>query len=414
MIGAFPDLYPDELLVSGWARYENWVQYGHRRALMEDLFGYDKKMVDFVLPSGLGAFTAALPPGHRAANVDDLMTHHTLLPYYGAFQPAEQQQFLRQQMGGYEAVNLRSPMGLSQSEPQMPRMLRYCPTCAADDRTAFGETYWHHIHQAAGVMVCPKHAVWLEVTEAPMWVTPGKTTFPLAETTVPVSVPRPVNVEIVGERHLLRLAQAVKWLLEHPDISREDIQLQARCRTQLVDRGLASYSKRFKQTEILDVFQETFTPELLAYLSCDWSNRYTTTSWPSRLLHGGHHSPKFVLYMLLLMLFVAEDVPAFLALPIGFAPFGSGPWPCLNPACPHDGQDHIAFCDVYYHKDGIPRGTFTCPTCAFSYRRAGPDTSRDDVYRTNRQHILVRGPLWDAKLREVWIWQLKSVRDMSD
>lgn len=37
------------------------------------------------------------------------------------------------------------------------RHLRYCPICAADDRKAHGETYWHRSHQLFGVNICPVH-----------------------------------------------------------------------------------------------------------------------------------------------------------------------------------------------------------------------------------------------------------------
>lgn len=106
MIGAFPELYPDELLVSGWARYEAWVQYPHRKALLEDLFGAYKQSVDYALPSRLGTFVEGLPPGHSAASVTALITNHTLFPYYSAFLPSQQQQLLRQKMGEREGVNI--------------------------------------------------------------------------------------------------------------------------------------------------------------------------------------------------------------------------------------------------------------------------------------------------------------------
>lgn len=244
-----------------------------------------------------------------------------------------------------------------------------------------------------------------------MGLLPGLVTFPSAETTVPVSPERSLNPAHSDERHLLNLAQAAAWLLQHPNISLRDFQLQTRCRVQLVNLGMASFNKRFRQLEILKAFQEKFTPELLAFLSCDWSIQYENASWLSRLLQGGHNCPNFVLYSLLLILFVADDIPTFLTLPTNFTPFGNGPWPCLNPACPHDGERCMTSCDVYYHHDGRPRGTFTCPTCGLSYRRTGPDTSPNDLYRT--QHILRHGPLWDAKLREVWFDPALNTHRMS-
>jgi len=47
-----------------------------------------------------------------------------------------------------------------------------------------------------------------------------------------------------------------------------------------------------------------------------------------------------------------------------------------------------------------PTGLFACPSCGFTYSRAGPDQSPEDAYRRDR--IPFYGRLWQAKLGELW------------
>jgi len=84
-------------------------------------------------------------------------------------------------------------------------------------------------------------------------------------------------------------------------------------------------------------------------------------------------------------------------------PFGDGPWPCLNPAADHFRQSVVIECRVVGKSDGNegqrPHGTFTCG-CGFVYTRLGPDITEEDRFR--KQYVLAFGPVWDAKLRELW------------
>lgn len=408
MIGAFPDLYPDEMLVSGWARYEAWVRYPGRRALLEELFGHGKTRVAFDLPGRLGYFTAALPPGHAAASVERLIFEHTLLPYYAAFLPAERRAAVCQQMGSKHGSNIHSLLGLNGRGVRLPEQLRYCPVCVTEDRERFTETYWHRIHQAAGVEVCPEHAVWLETTDVPMWIVHGAATFTSAESVVASPAPRPLNLDRPPERQLLRLARAASWLLTHPETSAETFRLKERGLLQLVAQALATYSGRLKQREIAAAVETTFSTKMLAQIGCAWTPQGETSCWVRRLLQNG--STTFVLYCLLLLLFFADDVPAFLALPAELKPFGEGPWPCLNPTCEHDGERCISVCEVDYNSKGFPRGTFTCAICGFVYSRIGPDTQPDDLYRIGE--VKARGLIWEEKLRQLWVDPDVTIRQM--
>ncbi|MBN1137926.1 MAG: hypothetical protein JXM73_15155 [Anaerolineae bacterium] len=73
MIGYFPEPYPDELFYSLCARFGARMRYPHKSAVMRELFGTEAAIAVVDLPSRLGFFTEALPPGHPLKTVDRLI-----------------------------------------------------------------------------------------------------------------------------------------------------------------------------------------------------------------------------------------------------------------------------------------------------------------------------------------------------
>jgi hypothetical protein len=103
MIGFFPDLYPDELLYSVCARFCNWTQYPDKKSVVRELFGTPNALAVIDLPTHLGSFMAALPPGNRYS-AERLIDDHTLLPFYSPFHPTERIERLREDMQGNSKV----------------------------------------------------------------------------------------------------------------------------------------------------------------------------------------------------------------------------------------------------------------------------------------------------------------------
>jgi hypothetical protein len=58
------------------------------------------------------------------------------------------------------------PVLLGQISSGIPdhEFLMVCPLCEGEDYECFGERYFHRLHQAAGVFVCPKHRTFLVKT----------------------------------------------------------------------------------------------------------------------------------------------------------------------------------------------------------------------------------------------------------
>ncbi len=207
MIGAFPALYPDELLVSGLARYEAWLGHPRRQALLEDLFGASNLGICFDLPARLGHLATALLPGHPSGNVDTLIDAHTVLPFYAAFLSQERVTSVRQAMDSDQPSNIHALLGLNTNRAPLAALLRYCPVCVMKDRHTWEECYWHRVHQLPGVHVCPHHATWLASSQVPMHLVRGRQTFTAAEQAVEPGPARPLHPEDGLGQRLLRLAR---------------------------------------------------------------------------------------------------------------------------------------------------------------------------------------------------------------
>lgn len=81
MITVFPDPYPDELLYSVCARYQERMMWGNQKTTLEDLFGSNTVVAVVDLPGHVDALISHLPAGHRYSS-DEIIDRHTLLPYF--------------------------------------------------------------------------------------------------------------------------------------------------------------------------------------------------------------------------------------------------------------------------------------------------------------------------------------------
>ena len=156
MIYNYPDLYTDELLYSGHARYAHRIRYPNLKNIMNELFGSRHIIASIPFASHLQYFVAQQPQADRFTT-DLLIAEHTLLPFYSPFLPQARVQQLNKDMCGTNGPGIYMRVGLMASIVSSPQYLQYCPECARNDRMQFGEMYWHRLHQVPGVFVCHIH-----------------------------------------------------------------------------------------------------------------------------------------------------------------------------------------------------------------------------------------------------------------
>ncbi len=161
MIVAFLDLHPGELLYSGYARCAYRLRYPNLKNVTNELFGNPHIIASVPFASHLQYFVAHQPVADRFTT-DSLIAEHTLLPFYAPFLPPNRIQRLHMDMCSTNGPGIYMRVGLMASIVPSPEYLQYCPECAKEDQTRFGEMYWHRQHQVPGVFICHIHNVWLE------------------------------------------------------------------------------------------------------------------------------------------------------------------------------------------------------------------------------------------------------------
>ncbi|HEV7378056.1 MAG TPA: TniQ family protein [Pyrinomonadaceae bacterium] len=253
MIGFFPDPYPDELLYSCCARFSCRAKYPTRSTAAKELFGSKYSLAIVDMPIGLDNLIARFPSGHIYTS-DDMIDNHTLLPLYALFLPYKRLRDVRNDMRGSGGNHVRSRLGFTTDRMDPPNHLRFCPACVREDREAFGETYWHRIHQITGVEACPDHAIFLESSKMHWRGWYNSNMFVAAEPILPNVCARQLNLMDAQHSIQFKLAKDSAWLLRQQGLMVAESELRKRYLNLLLKHGYANYSGRVRATKLFDDF----------------------------------------------------------------------------------------------------------------------------------------------------------------
>jgi hypothetical protein len=406
MIGFFPEPYPDELCYSLCARYRRRAGYRGRISTVRDLFGLRAFRTAVDLPSRLDHLIAALPPGH-GYTTDRFIDEHTLLPFYGAFLSPERVALIRTEMGQPSGRTRARSCASVQFYAMRLEYLRYCPMCVAEDRERWGEAYWHRIHQASGVKVCPSHGAVLEPSGIHATYRFDREEFPTLEESLPSAQARTPHrfdhSDRRGEVHLA-IARDARWLLDQRGLCATPASLRRRYLNLLYDRGLATSADKVRLRVLRGEFESHYGRDFLESLGCGFQGHERIFN---ELMSAEGRHARHPIEHLLFIHFLGCSAREFFLLPAEKRqPFGAPPWPCLNPASEHYRELRIEECtveDVHLSTEDVQRnsprrpvGEFACD-CGFVYRRIGPDTSEEDRYK--KSWTVELGAVWESKLR---------------
>jgi hypothetical protein len=276
---------------------------------------------------------------------DSLIDEHTLLPLFAPFLPLARVTQLRRDMSGVQGMGVHMRSGLMASTVPLPHVLRFCPTCAAEDRERYGEWFWRRLHQAPGVHLCFKHFVWLESSPVQLANRQTRHAYIAGEDAILCLPPPRAVLNTPREAKLLAITQSVEWLLVQKPSPPGLEHLRERYVRALVKRDLATFTGRVRISEVLEALMAFYTEELLAFLYCHLDIQ-SQDNWLARLLRKPDSALHPVQH-LLLMHFLGGTVSDYLLDRAGPpTPFGSGPWPCLNPVCPYYNTCIIRTCTI--------------------------------------------------------------------
>ncbi|WP_051428343.1 TnsD family Tn7-like transposition protein [Bacillus sp. J33] len=399
----FPCLYEDELFYSVLARYHQYSGNENSKITMEEVFGSSTLCAATTLPSNFRKLVRRLPIPESYSD-QQLINNHTFLPYFAPFIPNERYQELKLMMSESDGKFIYMKIGIPASKIKSPDYLRYCLECVETEKALHGECFWHRVHQAEGVVVCPKHGCYLTDSDVPYSERKNKHDLASLGKSVHLDKVSSSQDDSVQFKHRFFISEQTFYLLNNliKPFGLENLRRFYIAR--LKQQGFATISGRIKWVDLIPKFNQFYGVSLLKELKC-----YISETDEDTWLHKVLRKPKVSCHPLrhiLLLGFLGETILSLQQqINSDFEPFGSGPWPCLNRAAEHFKKPVVISCKITNDfKMKVPVGTFTC-TCGFVYSRRGPDKKEDDLYKIGR--IKTFGPVWEQKLAEL------STQDLS-
>jgi len=398
MIVGYPPAYPDELHYSVNARYRADSACADSSLSTHLYGGLTSASIDF--PCRLTDLAERLPKEH-GYTADDLIAERTLYPLYAAFLTPERGAALVEAMRGIRGVSPFA-LGYQGNKIKPPSHLRYCPYCVIEEREATGECYWHRVHQVPGVLVCPIHGVALRDSIGCGRDAHAHYDYVTAEAAIGTHVELPDGVADPHADILRAIARDAQWLLDQRDLSLDWGVFRERYLGALRERDLATQRGMIRQGKLVKAFEEFYPRALLNRLQCaDYAGDKPHSGWLLHIFRMDGWMLFHPLRHLLAMRFLGYTAETFFGhTPIAYAPFGDGPYPCLNPASDHYREPVIDTCAFAYHYGQKALiGTFACD-CGFVYRRRGPEQSPDE--RLIYSSVAEFGSVWHERLSILW------------
>lgn len=392
MLTFFTDPYPDELLYSAIARYHFYIGNIDYKDTLEELFNKRSIIPNFHLGSYLNALAEQLSESYTA---EKLIFKHTSFPFYAPFLSRSRKEELITEMKYEAGGQLYTKLGFVAGSICKHEGIYYCRECSREDYIQYGEAYIHRAHQLQGVFVCHIHGVPLELYECSTRNTSRLEFIRLDINKLEKQAHQSLATEMCPM--LLKIARMAYKLLQQPINSLCKEAMERKYKQLLGEKGLLTTSGRVKQRELHEAFITFYGRKLLAFLESDLEevDEYNWLKVVTRNMERTVHPLRHIL----LMNFLTEDLLGFLEKEEqSYAPFGIGPWPCLNKVAKHYGEAVIDIITITAdYKTRLPVGTFTC-SCGFVYSRKGPDKQFSDRFMIGR--IKAFGTDWDNCLKE--------------
>lgn len=398
MITCFTDPYPGELFYSILSRYHAQMGYRWTRYTMLDLYGRPIRSLGIGLPRGIEHLIQRLPP-HAQYSAEELIDKHTSFPLYAPFlSPAQTVELTNYMSAGNDPQGLIKA-GLSQAIGLEPPFLRFCPVCVEKDQREWGEPYWHRLHQAPGVVVCPMHEVYLVDSPVPASRRLVTEQFQTAAAVLRSGPRRPVQSRGDRDKILLQVARDVAWLHEQELLRCGPEGSRKRYLAILIEQALAKNETFFYRKRMLSEFRARYPEALLRRLGIQPE---LTRGWVhlDRVWQPAESRNRSPLLHLLLMHMLGYSAEQFFARSQQSEVYGPGPWPCLNPVCIHFRNPVIERVDLrFVSKHFKVQGRFEC-TCGFAYTRNGYGHQLENPW--DWSSVKEYGHVWQDALRLMW------------
>jgi hypothetical protein len=358
----FPTPYPDETLQSIIARYHMYSVNSYCKTYIE-LFNLKSIKLSRDLPAYLRKLANGIPSS--CLNEEYFLYHHTLFPFYTAFNKHERNT-IKELMMGENNKSITSIAGLN-GFIVSDSLQRHCRECIKRDIDLYGETYWHRIHQIPGVYICPFHKSPLVRIKSDDGRLPPYL-FRIANLSeFNENIIQSTKTEVLDM--LFVIAVEINFLLnlgeEISDNFKSDIKKLLKLKGYYID------AVKINQLKLQNDFINFYSNDVLDILHSNIP-RNKTKNWFSKIFNKYTHPLRY----LLIIIFLYGGLNEYLkgkeemkSLSEESLPFGEGPWPCLNPVHSDYKKNVINDCEIKKcsHTKKII-GVFKCQ-CGFIYSK---------------------------------------------
>lgn len=390
MIEIFPKIYKDELLYSIIARYHSISGNINLKDTIKCFFDVNSVIPVIDFPCNLDKVTEKLYDDLKIDS-DYIIKHCTLFPVYSPFISTKRKNEILKMMKKKSGGSLKTKLGIIAGSVCKKEQLYYCPQCAKEDISEFGEAYFHRLHQVQGVLVCEKHNCLLKPYKYNGYVSRLQY-ISISQSELDFSQDFIENKGLL--KHLIKIATEIKFLLDNNLDNINQHVVYQRYKMLLKDKGLLSVNGNIRQDELYKKFINYYGQDLLKMLdsTIEFKNEFNwlkvITRKPRRASHPIRH--------VLLIDFLCGGLQEFVKLPLKFKNNNDiKVFPCLNPVCKYYKKFVIKNIKVTPdYKTREPVGTYTCE-CGFTYSRK----VKGDIYKIGR--IKSFGPVWENKLIEL-------------
>ena len=311
MLSFFPEMYPDELLYSVFARYHKFSGNQSVKLSYSDLSGgkYDFSSNPVVLPRNLINLTTQIQ--RFGISFNDLLYDRTFFPYLTFF--ASDQQMKIVETWAYSSSLIRSCLCNRTNDCLSTYIgpLKYCPICLEEEYSAYGEAYWHRHHQIPCVLVCTKHRVALQYSQISPWKS-SKELYALEKPMI--SSLHSVNYLNAEELKVaIELADGIQWVFNNFDIARH---LWAKCVCYYGNVYFLLLAQKGFATKNGIILKSQFTRDIVRYygrILSFWDLSFSVNRkdfWPLRVFMTYSREPSPI-YHFLMMQYLSGSIQQF-------------------------------------------------------------------------------------------------------
>jgi hypothetical protein len=322
---------------------------------------------------------------------------HTMHPYLTIIYPDKFRQQVETVINGADLPKALDITGTQRSHRLWPKYLRYCPDCVCDDVYAYGETYWHRVHQLPAMVYCTKHQT--RLCDSDVKVVGSHMGFhPAFTETLTKKRIGDDDIPVLHKENFIRVGLESEWLLQYGANVNWEFDLHAKYKQHFRDKGIATVQGVPYYNLIAVAFETYWGSDFLERLRLELSD---SREWISQISEHGMISFRPI-YHILLMCFLCGSVEAFLDGTPQESVFGNSPWACLNALCEHYGVNGVEIVDIRYFS-GKATGYFKCNTCGMVYKQRYWRNQLSPLY------IVEYGDIWIDRMRRCLRDEMLSV-----